>query len=81
MRSTQDFFRHPALVGLQVNWGFRQSIPSSMQAIWDAEIETTPSLAEGQTNFPRSNLFAYRESPTPSCQRIFARSPRRPLKM
>jgi hypothetical protein len=26
-----------------------------MQAIWDAEIETTPSLAEGQTNFPRSN--------------------------
>jgi hypothetical protein len=56
MRSTQDFFpRHPALVGRQVNCGFRQSIPSSMQAIWDAEIETTPSFAEGQTNFPRSN--------------------------
>lgn len=51
-----------------------------MQAICEAEMETTPSFAEGQTNFPRSNLFAYRDRPTPSCQRIFARSPLRPLK-
>jgi len=59
MRSAQDFFRpYPALVGRQVNWGFRQSTPSSMQAICEAEIETTPSLAEGQTNLPRSNLLA-----------------------
>jgi len=29
-----SFFRpYPALVGRQVNWGFRQSTPSSMQAI------------------------------------------------
>jgi len=30
-------------------------MPSSKQAIADAEIATTPSLAEGQTNFPRSS--------------------------
>ena len=29
-------------------------------------------------NFPRSSRFAYSDSPTPSCQRIFARSPLRP---
>lgn len=58
MRSIQDFSCHPALVGRQVNWGFRQSIPSSMHAICEAEIETTPSLAEGQTNLPRSSLLA-----------------------
>jgi len=58
MRFTQDFFHYPALVGRQVNCGFRQSIPSSMQAICEAEIETTPSLAEGQMNFPRSSRLA-----------------------
>ncbi len=53
------FFRpYPALLGRQVNWGFRQSTPSSMQAICEAEIETTPSFAEGQMNFPRSSLLA-----------------------
>jgi hypothetical protein len=33
-RFNPRFFRpYPALLGRQVNWGFRQSTPSSMQAI------------------------------------------------
>jgi len=44
--------------GRHVAWGFRQSIPSSKQDIAEAEIETTPSFADGQMKRPRSSLFA-----------------------
>ena len=70
--SDEQPFSQPALLGLHVSWGLRQSIPSSMYAICAAEIETAPSFAEGQTNFPRSRRFAYSDNPIPSCQRTFA---------
>jgi hypothetical protein len=49
---------HPALFGLQVSWGLRQSMPSNIYAICAAEIDTTPSFADGHTNFPRSSRLA-----------------------
>jgi hypothetical protein len=42
----------------QVNCGFLQSMPSSIQAICAAEIDTAPADAEGQMNLPRSRRLA-----------------------
>lgn len=49
---------HPAALGRQVWRGLRQSIPSSMHAICEADIATTPSLTNGQMKRPRSSRLA-----------------------
>lgn len=55
--STKKIRAYPALCGRQLYCGFRQSTPSSKQASCELVSETTPSFAEGQINFPRSNRF------------------------
>lgn len=42
MYALPHIFAHPARVGRQVSCGLRQSIPSSMYAIFAAEIDTRP---------------------------------------
>jgi len=49
---------YPTALGRHVCCGLRQSIPSSMHAICDAEIATTPSVADGQTKRLRSSRLA-----------------------
>jgi hypothetical protein len=58
MQMKRRFFAQPALCGRHVSWGLRQSMPSSMYAIYAAEIDTTPPAAEGQMNLPRSRRLA-----------------------
>ena len=48
----------PALRGRQVILGWRQSIPSSMQASCAEEIATDPAGADGQTKRPCSSRLA-----------------------
>jgi hypothetical protein len=58
MRGNENIYLQPALSGRHVIRGFLQSIPSSIYAICAAEIDTAPSAADGQMNFPRSSRFA-----------------------
>ena len=72
--------RYPALVGRHVCCGFRQSIPSSKYDIWPAVSAIAPPSVAGQMKRPRSSRFAYRDRPTPSCQRALISRPLFPRK-
>ena len=58
----------------------RQSIPSSSIDSCAALRLTVPCVACGHTKRPRSRRLANRHNPSPLHQRIFTRSPARPLK-
>jgi len=72
--------RQPAISGRHVRFGVRQSIPSNSIERVAGVSDTTPSLACGHTNRPRSSRFTYSDMPLSSCQSHFTRSPRRPRK-
>ena len=71
---------YPAAKGRHVRSGARQSIPSRSIDNCAGVSATFPSLAEGQTNRPRSSRFMNMQAPWPSHQMTFTRSPRRPRK-
>src|SRR5262249_4646146 len=73
----------PAAVGRHVCCGRRQSMPSSKYPSCAGVIVTVRSAAsasavDGHTNRPRSNRFANRHMPWPSCHSTLIRPPRRP---
>ena len=72
---------YTANCGSHVRCGRRQSMPSNNIDSCARVNETTPSVARGQTNFPRSRRLQNKHSPSPSNQISFTRSPRRPRKM
>ncbi len=66
--------------GCQVRSGCLQSMPSHNIESCARVNDTVPLVACGHTNLPRSRRFCRRQTPSPSCQRTFMRSPRRPRK-
>ena len=63
----------PAAKGRHVRSGARQSIPSRSIDNCAGVSATFPSLAEGQTNRPRSSRFMNMQAPWPSHQMTFTR--------
>lgn len=71
---------HTTISGAALRTGWRQSIPFGSIESCAGVSDTTPPVACGQINRPRSSLLAKRQSPSPSNQSTLIRSAAPPAK-